>query len=534
MQLRPYQLDAVSGAAQALRKGAKSALVVLPTGSGKSVVIAEIVRRALAKRRGARILVVTHVKELLEQNCKELRGLAPEVQTAYYCAGLNEKRIGQVTFASIQSIYAQTDLLELIDLVLIDEAHLVPATSTTMYRQLLDAIDAPMIGLTATPFRVDSGHLSQGEDAIFEQTAHEVSMADLVEQGYLAPLTAQQGDDVNLISCNVNKQDYVTADLERVYDVDDMVGRHANTIVAKFAERKSWLIFCVSIQHAEDMASALVALGVSAAAISSHDSTEDRDAKIEAFKSGRLRALVNVKILTTGFNHPPLDAIAVVRPTISASLYVQMLGRGSRLAEGKDNCLVLDFGGNVRRFGFVDMVNVKSSRKAREVAKDKQEPLTRACPECDAFVSINKRHCPECGAVLIETDPNANLRKAAHKGAIMSTDAEPTAHAVAYYRFDEYTTRRGKDMIKVLYYGEEDYLIAEEYLDVCGHSAYGRHKAEQWWRLWARGVNLECPISVDDFMVALGMLRRPTAIQVVANGKYDNITGYIFKESKAA
>lgn len=355
MTLRPYQRRAVDAVETAVRDRAHP-VAVLPTGSGKSLILAELARRAVA--RGQRVAVVTHRRELLAQDRAAIERLAPELEVGTVSAGLALDEPGRpVTFWGVATAHRRRDRLDPVDLVIVDEAHLVPREADTMYGAVLAALGGQRVGLTATPYRLDSGLLYEGDGALFDSVAIQVPARELVAQGWLAPLRAHlSAAELDLRGVRSRAGDFVTGDLEGVATTQTALEATVRAILSAGARRRSWLVFAVSVAHVTALAASLHEAGVAAAAVTGQTPVAERDALIEQFRSGELRALVNCEVLTTGFDAPGVDLLALVRPTTSRALHVQMLGRGMRIAEGKDDCLVLDLAGNVGRHGLGDEI----------------------------------------------------------------------------------------------------------------------------------------------------------------------------------
>lgn len=398
MELRTYQREAIQSIYDWFSSGKNAPLVVTPTGSGKSVILASFIRRALSEYSDTKILICTHVKELVAQDYQAIVRTWPNAPAGVFSAGLGKRQLKPITVASIQSIYNKDIFHGRFDLIIIDEAHLIPHKSDGMYRKLLDQSLAAneytkLIGLTATPYRLDSGVLHEGDGALFDGISYEVSVADLIEQGFLCRLTARHGDDVDLSGVKITGGEYNLGQLSERMSALELVEHHADLITQRCANRNAWLIFAVTVEHAAQVSAALKRRGVNADYVSGDMTNKDRDQRINAFKSGELRALVNCAILTTGFDHPATDAVVLLRPTLSPGLYVQMVGRGLRLHPSKKDCLVLDFGGNVRRHGFID--KVEPPKKGKK--KGEQEAPVKKCGGCDALLPIMTKTCPECG-----------------------------------------------------------------------------------------------------------------------------------------
>lgn len=344
--LRDYQRASIDALYAYLRAEDGNGLIVLPTGSGKSLVLAEIVRDACTSWPGTRILILAHVKELLTQNASELVRHYPDVDLGIYSAGLRSRDMhNAVLIASIQSVYRRGFDLGRFDLILVDEAHLIPRSDSTMYQKFL--ADAKLmnpavrvVGLTATDYRLDSGRLTEGKDAFFHRVVHEVSIRDLIQQGYLCRVTTRRTTtQLDVTGVHTRGGEFIPGELAAAVDLEGITKAAVSEIVAAGADRAAWLVFCSSVAHAGHVADELRARGVTAGVVVGETPAAERDQLIMDFKNGKIRALCNMNVLTTGFNVPAVDLLAVLRPTKSPGLYVQMIGRGTRNAPGKTDCI---------------------------------------------------------------------------------------------------------------------------------------------------------------------------------------------------
>lgn len=408
MKLHDYQEIAVEAAIGIVGRGA-SEIIVMPPGSGKSVVAAAIVKTV--HQWNKRVLILSHVQEIIEQDVGAIRAMLPDVSVGVACAGLGPITLTQrITVASIQSVYHRTGLRWLYDVVIIDEAHLISRNNVSMYRHLIDAIQrdrrkpVPIIGLTATPYRLDSGYLHRGDGALFSRIAYEVPLGPLVDQKYLAPLTTGNVKSINFDRLPKGDEgDYkvsvytdTTDDTEWLAESERAV---AHTITAA-AKRARWLVYCCTIKHAEAVTQLLAKAGIQARCLHSMMERKERRETVAAFRSGQFRALVNVNILATGFDVPDVDCVVLLRPTLSTGAYVQMLGRGMRTSPGKTDCLVLDFAGNVARHGpIADIV----PKVMRFDVKDRVG-IVRPCPTCGLDVKPFTRQCGACGHLFASID----------------------------------------------------------------------------------------------------------------------------------
>ena len=521
LTLRPYQEAAISSIYDYFQSNKGNPLVVIPTAGGKSLVMASFIEGVLKNWPDQRILIVTHVRELIAQNHAEMIGLWPEAPAGIYSAGLGKREAqARVLFAGIQSIHRRAHEIGHTDLVLIDEAHLIPGNSSTMYRRFLDALRAinpalKVIGLTATPFRTGSGMLHEGKAALFTDIAFEAPVRELIDAGYLSPLVSKQpATRLDVSKVGTRAGDFIARDLSAAVDQEATTRAAVTEIITHGKERKSWLAFCSGVDHARHVAEEFGRQGITCRTIFGDTPKDARDAIIAAFKRGEIRALASMGVLTTGFNAPGVDLIALLRPTKSAGLYVQMVGRGTRLAPDKENCLVLDFAGNVRRHGPIDLVRPK-----RPGDGGGGEAPTKVCPECDSIIALSATECPDCGYVFPPRE--VKIAPTAATLPVLSPKVQwLPVHGVSYSRHDK---RGGRPSLKVTYScGLKAY---NEWVCI-EHQGYARQKALEWWRKRAPGCPM--PRTVDDAIAQAGQLARPTAISVRPSGRFLEISGYRF------
>ncbi len=522
LTLRPYQNAAISSIYGYFQSNTGNPLVVIPTAGGKSLVMAAFIEEVLKAWPDQRILIVTHVRELIAQNYAEMIGLWPDAPAGIYSAGLGKREAqARVLFAGIQSIHRRAREIGHTDLVLIDEAHLIPGKSSTMYRRFLDALSAinpalKVIGLTATPFRLDSGMLHEGKNAIFTDIAYEAPVRDLIDQGFLSPLVSKQpATRLDVSKVGTRAGDFIARDLAAAVDQEATTRAAVTEIIEYGKDRKSWLAFCSGVDHARHVAEEFGRQGITCQTIFGDTPKDERDAIIAAFKRGEIRALASMGVLTTGFNAPAVDLIALLRPTQSAGLYVQMVGRGTRLAPGKENCLVLDFAGNVRRHGPIDLVRPKRPGKSGG-----GEAPTKVCPMCESIVALSATECPDCGYEFPARE--VKIAPTAATLPVLSPKASQwlQVSGVSYTRHDK---RGGRPSLKVTY----SCGLATYSEWVCfEHKGYARQKAADWWRKRAPG--LPVPLSVNEAIAQANRLTRPSEISVRSSGRYFEISGYRF------
>lgn len=512
--LRQYQRESITAIYKHFEAWSSNPLVVIPTGGGKAPVLATFIREAIEQWPDTRILQLVHVKELVSQNHETMLEVMPHCRTSVASASLSKSKdfSGQAIFASIQSVYKNGFDMGKIDLVIVDEAHLIPHKAEGMYRKLLDDLTLAnpyikIIGYTATPFRMQSGRLDQGDGRIFGRIAYEVGISDLIEWGYLSPLihkgmqTKIDTDGVKTIAGEFSKKGLASA-----VDRAEVTRLAVDEIVDYGRNRKSWLAFGVSVEHAEHIRDEIRARGYSAETIHGGTPGKERDRIIEDFKAGKIRCLTNCDVLTTGFNVPHVDLLAILRPTKSPGLWVQICGRGTRLADGKTDCLVLDFGQNSARHGPVD----KIAGKAARVSGEPGDTPVKECPECHTLSLIASRECPDCGYEF--PPPKPNFDATASDAPILSTQQKAFSVDVDAVDYTRWKKPGKPDSVRVEYQcGIRQF---QEWLCL-DHDGYARSKA----RIWMRDHGCE-PCSVDEALELLPGTTPPSLIWVKPDGKY--------------
>lgn len=529
MKLRDYQEGAVHSIFDYFSQSTGNPIVAMPTGTGKSVVISDFTKRACITYPGTQVMMLTHVKELIEQNYKNLIKHWPTAPAGVYSAGLGRKEHKPpIVFAGIQSVYRKPQLFGRVDLVLVDECHLVSPKGTTMYRGFLDELRAvnpylKVVGFSATPFRMGQGMLTD-DDALFTDVCFDMTSREafnwLIAQGWLSRLVPKQTTaELDITGVRMSGGEFVLADLQDKVDKDAVTIAALKETVALASERRHWLIFASGVQHSEHVASFLESqFGIEAAAVHSKLTGEERDRRINDFKQGRLRALVNNNILTTGFDFPGIDCIVMLRPTASPGLWVQMLGRGTRPSPGKDNCLVLDFAGNTKRLG---PINDPVLPRRRGKGPPGAAPV-RLCEVCGCYSHASCRFCenPDCGVEFprsVKIVSQASMQELI-AGIVPKLETFNVTHVS--YRLHH---KEGKpDSMRVDYYCGLRRFTEYICLD---HGGYAARLAKQWWEMrspW--GV----PPSVHAGMEAINYLRVPQRITVAMKKNYPEIAGYDF------
>lgn len=522
--LRPYQRASVDALYDYFGSNTGNPLIVLPTGVGKSVCIAAFAQEAIAAWPDTRILMLTHVKELIQQNFQALIRMWPGAPAGIYSAGLSRRDIhAQVLFAGIQSIHKHAVRVQRCDLVIIDEAHLLGRSDGSMYRQFLAELGAvnagllKVVGFTATPYRLDSGMLHKGKDRLFTDIAYEASVLDMIAQGYLCTVVPKRmTTQLDVSSVGTRGGEFIPGQLEAAVDRDEITKAAVAEIVRYGEGRGSWLVFCTGVSHARHVRDAIRELGVSAETVTGDTPAPERAAILQAFKAGKLRCITNANVLTTGFDAPGTDLVALLRPTKSPGLYVQMVGRGTRLAPGKDDCIVLDFAGNTARHGPIDMVRCDKTPGEAE-----GEAPIKICPECETINFAGVRKCVSCGYDF--PPPELKVAPQAATNALLSTQLQPAWLDVTHISYRRHSKPDKPTSLRVSY---QCGLMESHSEWICfEHTGYARTKAEAWWR---RRSAAPIPRTTEEAIAASADLRQPVAIQVRPVGQYSEIVAVRF------
>ena len=522
--LRDYQQRTIEQLYQWFTDGRKGhPCIELPTGSGKSHIVAALCKEAIQTWPETRILMLTHVKELIEQNAEKMRDHWPNAPLGIYSAGMRRRDIGEpITFAGIQSVRNKADQIGHVDLVLIDECHLVSHKQEGGYRKLIDDLTLinpalRVIGLTATPYRLGHGYITD-EPALFSDIIAPVSIEELIFKKHLAPLRSKLTNH-KLSVDGVHKRggEYIDSELQAAVDTDDHNVSVVDEVISLAGDRRSWLFFCAGVRHAHNVADILTARGIASACIVGETPKAERERIIAGFKSGEIRALTNANVLTTGFDHPDLDLIAMLRPTLSTGLYVQMAGRGMRPKSHTDHCLVLDFAGVVQAHGPITAVNPKKA-----TGKGEGEAPVKACEKCFELNHISAKECVACGEPFPVPKP---IKQKLHDDDIMGLDA--TEMNVTEWQWRRHISRAsGKEMLMVTYYGALSDKPVNEYLTVM-HDGYAGQKARVSLvkiasNAGVHGVKLNDQL--DDVAFDLNKATPPALIKFRQDGKFYRVT----------
>ena len=520
--LRDYQQRSIDQLYSWFEANEGNPCMVLPTGAGKSHIIAALCKDALQTWPETRILMLTHVKELIEQNAEKMRQHWPGAPMGIYSASIGRKQLGEpITFAGIQSVHTKSKEIGHIDLVLIDECHLVSHKDEGGYRKLLAELKAinpnlRVIGLTATPYRLGHGLITD-KPALFDALIEPVSIEELVYKGHLCTLRSKT-TRAKLSVDGVHKRggEYIESELQAAVDTADKNQSIVAEVIALAGDRRSWLFFCSGVQHSENVAQALRDRGITAECVTGNTSKTERARILSEFKSGRIKALTNANVLTTGFDAPNIDMIAMMRPTMSASMYVQMAGRGLRVKDHTDHCLVLDFAGVVETHG--PITAVQPPKKGGN--GDGMAPV-KLCDECQELVHISAQVCPACGHPFPEPEVNPlQLRN----DDIMGVEGTDLLVTEWFWR-KHVSKASGKEMLACTYYGGLSDKPITSYHAIM-HDGFAGQRARVELANMANSAGAALDYSsadLEDMASAMNEGKAPSMIEYKMDGKFARI-----------
>lgn len=505
--------------------------IVMPTGSGKSVVIAELCRQAIQQWPGTRILMLTRSKELIEQNYRKLRDIWPNAPIGIYSASIGRKELGEpITIGGPLSVVKIADKIGRCDLLICDECHDISHNDVGSYRKIINTLlsvnpNMRVIGFTASPFRLGHGLITD-KPAIFDDLIDPVSIEELVYRKYLAPLRSKVTDmKLNVDGVHKRGGEYIESELQSVVDTKDNNERMVKEIIKRAGDRKSWMIFCTGEQHAYHIRDLLIKHGITAVAITGNMPKREREQAIADIKSGKIRAACSINCLSTGFDHPDIDLIVLARPTMSVGVYLQQAGRGMRPKSHTDHCLVLDFAGNVSRHGPITAIRID---KKKPFKKGEGKAPVKTCESCGEIVYISTKICPACKSpfpINEKTDDYLVL----HQDDIMGLEVYEMN--VTGWLWRVYTSKTsGKKMLSVSYYSGITEKPIVEYLPLL-HDGYAGDKAiktllhiiKESGATIDENCNIEGEKGLDVIVNRMNKIKHPNSIKYRRNGKFFKI-----------
>lgn len=558
MSFRPriYQAEAKGSVLAYWEQGGGNPLVDMATGLGKSVTIADLAQFLVNEFVGMRCLVLADVKELVLQDYKALISLFPNASAGIYAAALNRRDTSQkIIFGMIQSLYRRAKEIGPVHVIFIDEAQMVGRDTASMYGIFIAAMremvpDLRVCGFTATPFRTDTGRLDEGAGALFDKIVYSYGLGKAIEDGWLTPLVGKNGAvEIDVSKVPRRGDDFVAGALESASNQEWITQAAVAEIVALGKSRRTALIFCAGVKHAQAVCDEMNRQGRRCAMICGDTPDGVRDQLIEACRRGETD-LTNANVLTKGTDIVGVDLIVLLRSTLSAVLLAQMVGRGVRviwpsgfhpdevtaeerwqaIASGpKPNTLLLDYAGNIRRHGPVDLITADKQPGAKKAGVAAVSDVrAKECPTCKSLAALNAQTCAFCGHEW-------SLDKARHDAeaddvAILSRDLRsqpPEEIAVVTWMARRHVKAGSPDSLRVTYSAG---LMAYPEWILVEHGGPGRFRAEKWWT--AHGGQSPAPETVDDALVRWAEVSQPAFISVKKNGKWWNVVSRRFAQQE--
>lgn len=521
--LRKYQEEAVNATFDYLINKDGNPLVEMCGATGKSVVIAATCRRAIEMAPRDNILVVTHNRDLVKQNCQKLHAIAPELSIGVYSAGLSKKQTNkQITFCSIQSIWRHAFKFPSISLLLVDEAHTIPLKDMGTWRKFIADLKTAnpflrVIGYTATAYRLGQGVLTEGDNKLFDETCYEYGILRAIEEGYICP-PKNVRTELHYDTSNLKKRggEFVEKELQAAVNIDHLNRKCIDEVMKWGAERKTWLGFCSGKDHTIAVRDILREKGKICEAILGDTPKDQRDAFIEGARNGEIDCLVNNNCLTTGTDIPNIGLIFCMRPTGSAGLWSQILMRGFRLHESKKDFIVCDFTQNTPTHGLLDKIRPKG-----RVSDGTGEAPHKLCGSCMSVVAASARECPDCGYIF-EIDSSPKITGKAVGGALLSTDLDIRTLSVKSVHYARHKKLGKPDSLKITYLVNEEIKTFPEWIFP---ESQNRSRFESWWRKRSKQLP---PIDVAGCLELQKTLMPPATITVRFQGKYPEILAHTF------
>lgn len=512
-------------------------LLVLPTGSGKSLVLAELIRSILNKYPRQRALVLTHVKELIEQDLKAIIDQWPYAPVSVYSAGVGQKNLDKpIVVAGIQSLVkVPEEELPMFNLLFVDEAQLTSPDASTSYRVVIDRLlkknpKMKVTGLTATPYRLKGGHLL--DCGLFTHIAYDLTTPEaftrLVSEGYLSRLVTKR-TVTKLSTEGVGERggEYIESELNTAVEQQHDVT--AAAVREMIAMRRSYhLVFATSVAHAHEIADILKLLGEQVEVIHGGISKRERERILTDFKEKRLKWLINVNVLTTGFDAPHVDLLGILRPSKSVGLWVQILGRGLRTCIGKVDCLVMDFTSNTINLGPIDDPAVPARGKKKKkgggtglvVAAKFCKGTLPTGEACERVCGCSCRRCSDCGFEFDMNDPEI-FGQSSGEDVMGNGIPKVEDYAVTMVNYSCYQRDGKPDSIKVVYYVGLQFYYAWLNPEIRGPA---RMLYEAWWKRASGGT--EPPMDCTEFIQRRSELAQPKLIKVWHRKPYPQVLNY--------
>lgn len=553
---RDYQDDAVQSFFDYYAAGNKgNPIIVAATGAGKSLILAELIKKIMTGYAGQRVIMATHVATLVSQNAQKIIAQYPNCNLGIYSAGLGKKQPwADVVYGGIQSMYKHPENFGKRDLLFIDEVHLLSPAADGMYTKFIEGLKKAnpylkVVGLSATPWRQKGGSLIDQENAILTDIIYDISLGYLIKRGYLTGLVGKS----SLIQADLSKVKKIGGEfnlkqLEEAFDKEELTQAALDEVEQLAFDRKFFLFFCSGLDHCAHVEANLKARGWECYTITGSTTQRERDFLLNKFRRSWSRiALINNTVLTTGTDLPNADCLVFLRGTKSSALFIQICGRVARtvyadgydmstdtgrlqaIANGpKPSALILDYGGNIQRFGAVDLIEAPRSRNNSNDSGEPTSPPQKICPSCREPLHVTVREC-HCGHIFDAPD-RINHETAATTLAIMSTEIKPIKHEIIDTKYKSHVAKSGAPCLRVQYYDKMGFL-ASEYIPF---SQFGniKEKAYEWFReVTDEEHHDNLPKNTEEALALKHLYNSPSFIHLRKKGQYKEIVKREYPET---
>lgn len=442
MILRDYQQTAVDTIWGALHKN-DAALCVASTGSGKTECFIEIVRRALEKKPDAKFCILVQKINLAEQTIERFKKVIGSVSV--YSASIDRDLSKSVIIATIQSISKVK--VPGLNCVIIDECHNADLERGRYadFLKINNHSKLKLIGFTATPY-TSRGYI-YGSDKIFKQVDFNITLPDLISRGYLVRPIAKRVDHQHDTSkLRIRAGEFRQEDVDKLTSNLKILNEQIQDAIPRLAERRSAVWACASIKHCEDVTESLKSIGEKAVALHSNMTKDERANAQFAFENGLAKHLVFVSIVSEGYDHPPIDAIVIMRPIRSPTLYVQTCGRGLRLSKDKLNCLILDYGRVVETLGPLDKPMISATGRS---SKNEAPAPMKFCPACLSYIPVAAMTCPDCNHEFERPKPRLESRSSGLD--LLSSAPKKITVDITGVKLSQHLSKNGNQCLKIEY-----------------------------------------------------------------------------------
>jgi DNA repair protein RadD len=558
MKLRYYQQEAIDETLKWLDTQQTHPLIVLPTGSGKTIVFTTIIKQLFEKDPDCRVLILAHRQELISQAKDKLLSVWPCAPCGILAAGLKEFDASSPVVIASRDTLATPKRLEdagEFDYIIVDEAHHVGLEKASRYQKIFNNFNttqhyAPKIfGVTATPYRMGQGFIYGLGDEFFGGVSYQIGIPQLIKDGYLCRLSAFKVDDKAVIDASTARVkfkggDYRESDLEKLAMEDQtMLAIIADWIDKAYSKgRLSTVFFCVTVAHANKMCMLLQAAGIEAAVVTANTPGDERADILEKFDNGVINALCNVAVLTEGWDAPRTDCIALLRPTKSLGLYVQICGRGMRTWGDKQDCLLLDYGENMNRHGCIDRARPNTKPDDEEPKIWICDAVTSAGHPCLAVNDWVDKKCIECGADKPKgaapperKEPEIAKDRIAAEGSVLSDEMDGPVNEVEkikeveFARAEKKKSKNGNEYLNVEFKLVNEYWPQNMPFMIGMNGAAGILAKKKWKACAVNGTQV--PYTIDRGVELIndeGCFDHIQKITVRKEGRYWNVVSVYY------